>query len=295
MITLSFEGWFQYRMATDPDPTDSRRGLSGYTFALPGEPDFDGVLHLQADEPGVCQRDFGPCSPTNPKVGVQVRAATRNGDPLPELVGADVMLPGSRLEERNGIVVRDDMFPIDPLQIQVRKNGTMLLDRTDLLDPEDPGLTILMANGKQIERRQCAGMTRNSFEVAEATGLPNATNAALIENRDGRRESLELLLAETEDPVRRAALETRIAQLRIVRQWWNLSAKEDTGVKPIDRRAYTLALQAFGWNIPINGPVAANTLGGDAEQHWPLSFWLGGWDGDALCGYIRGQLAIPLA
>ena len=50
MLILNFEGYFQMRMATDPDPPDEPRGLSGYTFALAGEPDLDNLLHLQPDE-----------------------------------------------------------------------------------------------------------------------------------------------------------------------------------------------------------------------------------------------------
>ena len=32
MLKLLFEGYFQMRMATDPDPPDDPRGLSGYTL-----------------------------------------------------------------------------------------------------------------------------------------------------------------------------------------------------------------------------------------------------------------------
>ena len=30
MLRLEFEGYFQMRMADDPDPTDEKRGVSGY-------------------------------------------------------------------------------------------------------------------------------------------------------------------------------------------------------------------------------------------------------------------------
>jgi hypothetical protein len=92
-------------------------------------------------------------------------------------------------------------------------------------------------------------------------------------------------------PVERAALETRISQPNILRQWWNLSEKG----KPIDRRAHQLTLQGYGWSIDINGPVRTNKIGADENTTWPLSFWMGGWDGDALCAYISGYLSIPLA
>ena len=47
-LVLEFEGWCSLRLPTDPDPSDEPRGISGYTFAFAGEPDFDRVLNLQA-------------------------------------------------------------------------------------------------------------------------------------------------------------------------------------------------------------------------------------------------------
>jgi hypothetical protein len=31
------------------------------------------------------------------------------------------------------------------------------------------------------------------------------------------------------------------------------------------------------------------------DYPWNISFWMGGWDGDALCGYVKGTWTIPLA
>ena len=46
-IILHFSGWAQGRIPTDPDPSFEPRGVSGYTFALPGEPDLDRVIYFQ--------------------------------------------------------------------------------------------------------------------------------------------------------------------------------------------------------------------------------------------------------
>lgn len=78
--------------------------------------------------------------------------------------------------------------------------------------------------------------------MAQATGLPDASDETLIKSREERRTNLEVLLEHTEDEAEREALITRLEQLRIVSQWWNLSQPP----RPIDRRAYTLALQASG-------------------------------------------------
>jgi hypothetical protein len=297
-LYLAFEGYFQMRMATDPDPPDEPRGLSGYTFALAGEPDLDGLLHLQPDEEGVCERRFGvKPQATDPRVGVTVRQAKRFDaktlvyKEAPEWIGARVSFVKAQLVERNGIIIRNDLFAIDPLRVQVRKKrGALVLDREDFLDPDNPELPISQATSAMLTRRQPQGLTDNSVEVAKATGLPDASDATCIQNRIIRQKNLEELLKRTRNPVERAALETRISQLNILQQWWNLSEKGT----PIDRRAHQLTLQGYGWSIDINGPVHANKIGADENTTWPLSFWMGGWDGDALCAYISGYLSIPL-
>jgi hypothetical protein len=297
-VYLSFEGYYQMRMATDPDPTDEMRGVSGYTFALAGEPDFDNLVHLQPDEEGVFERRFGyGKNDAGPRVGVTVRQAKRFDDQTlaysdaPEYLDARVSFVKAELTERNGIIIRNDLFVIHPLRVQLRKKrGALVLDREDFLDPNNPGLNITQATSEMLERRQPQGLTTNSVEVAKATGLPDASNDSCINNRRIRQRNLEELLKRTRNPVERAALETRIGQLKILRQWWNLSE----GGKPIDRRAHQLTLQAYGWSIDINGSVYENKIGADENLNWPLSFWMGGWDGDALCAYISGYLSIPL-
>lgn len=290
MLILDFEGYFQDRMTTDPDPTDERRGVSGYTFALAGEPDLDNIVYFQPDEPGVWERKFGPHG--GPKVGVTVRRAQRDGRDVDDLVGGKIAFLGAQLLEHNGILIREDFFVIDPFRVTLAAGGNVLLDRVDYLDPTNPHLPPEQVTGAQLQRRQPAKFTSNSAEVARATGLPNAQNVTLMANRLRRRESLELLLGATTDDVERAALETRIEQLAIVEQWWNLS-QGSPGNRPIDRRAAQLALQASGWNIDMNGKIFTNLVDGDESLPWNVEFWMGGWDGDALCGYVKGTWTIP--
>lgn len=298
-LYLSFEGYFQMRMATDPDPTDEPRGVSGYTFALAGEPDFDNLVHLQPDEKGVCERRYGvsPDAP-GPRVGVTVRQARLFDEEklvytdAPEYLGARVSFVNAQLVERNGIIIRNDFFVLDPVRVQLRKKrGTLVLDREDYLDPNNLSLSIAQTNSDQLKRRQPTGAMTDSVEVAKATGLPDASPESCIYNRRIRQQNLVELLKRTRNRVERAALETRISQLDILRQWWNLSVP---GLKPIDRRAHQLTLQFYGWDIDINGKVHENKINANENAHWPLSFWMGGWDGDALCAYISGYLSIPL-
>ncbi len=66
MLVIAYEGWFQCRMASDPDPTNDPRGISGPTIAVAGEPDFDRVIRLQ--DP-ICPR-----YPHETDIGVDARA-----------------------------------------------------------------------------------------------------------------------------------------------------------------------------------------------------------------------------
>lgn len=294
MLILNFEGYFQMRMATDPDPTDDKRGVSGYTFALAGEPDLDAKIHLQPNEEGVWERRFGPKG--GPKVGVTVRSATRNGTAVPELVGTRVAFVDAQILEHNGILVRNDYFIIQPFRVRLLRadDETILLERVDWLNPENPAMPENDATATMLTRRQAKKFTGNSQAVADATGLESPANVALIANRLERRRSLQELLKTTKDPTEIAALESRIEQLAIVERWWELSANVGQN-RVINRRAAQLALQLDGWNVDMNGDVAVNVLDAATNYPWNISFWMGGWDGDALCGYIKGTWTIPLA
>jgi hypothetical protein len=298
MLKLLFEGYYQMRMATDPDPPNDPRGLSGYTFALPGEPDFDHKLHFQPDEPGSYQRVYGLPGTRGPQIGVRVVDAMQNGSERPDLKGARVRFVDAEVVERNGVIVRNDMFVIDPIRVRIEDaaTGAALLDRVDYLDPNHPHLPVVNATAEQLERHQLqGGFTDGSWKVALATGLPSPDNAALVANRRERQRHL-IELRDTLDkhrqPAEYSALTTRIDQLDILKEWWDLTAPSPA---PLDRRARQLALLADGWDIDINGKVLANALGADEKKLWNLSFWMGGWDGDALCGFIQGELNVPLA
>ena len=293
MLILDFEGYFQMRMATDPDPTDELRGVSGYTFAFCGEPDLDHKLHLQPDEEGVWERDFGPGG--GPKVGVKVTRARLDGKDAPKLVDAKIAFVDAQILEHNGLLVRNDYFIINPFRVTLTAGGKLMLDRVDYLNPSNPDMPENEATSPMLQRRQATTFASNSEQVAMATGLPNAANVTLIENRLNRKASLEALLASTpkKNAVKRAELESRIYELAIVEQWWNLS-QGTPGNRPIDRRAAQLALQLSGWNVDMNGAITANRLGADERYPWNIAFWMGGWDGDAMCGYVQGTWTIPM-
>lgn len=307
-LLLEFEGYYQLRMATDPDPTNELRGVSGYTFALAGEPDLDAILHFQPDEPGVWQRAFGPGDKDGanlpvarisqcggPRVGVLVTRAMLGDKPAHEYNGARVQFLGAQILENNGILARNDFFFIDPLHVRIsHPDGNAFLERNDWVNPIDPTMPLWQATSEMLIRRQPQGAQPNSPEVAAATGLPDASNDTMRRNRADRRDALEHLQKTKEKgSLEYAALETRIQQLKMVDQWWNLLVGTFEE-RPIDRRARQLTLMLYGWDIPVQGTAFVNEVNGDATRPWPLKFWMGGWDADAMTAFIRGTWEIPL-
>ena len=113
---LSFRGWALYRMATDPDPDIAPRGVSGYTFALPGEPDLDQIVYFQMPK-HVKKRSFCP------DIGVRVDGGcfykTTVKDP------AKVAFDGER--ERS-------LRPGQKAWLRLERNGPRVIDTQQTLE-----------------------------------------------------------------------------------------------------------------------------------------------------------------
>ncbi len=232
-------------------------------------------------------------------MGVVVRRATIDGHRAPEFEGTLLQLTNAAILEHNGVLVRNDYFFIafDSVRV-VRDKETVLLERTDWVNPSDPSMPLWEATSDMIVRRQPGAAKSNSTLVAAVTGLPDASNETLIENRRKRQAKLKELRdhieATTKDATQIAALTTRIEQLDIVTQWWNLAVGTWNN-RPIDRRAHQLTLLFEGWHIDVNGKVLVRgDTPVDETARWPLKFWMGGWDGDALTAWMEGSWEIPL-
>src|ERR1700730_1603882 len=122
MMTLKFSGWFQCRLATDPDPSDEPRGVSGFTFALPGEPDLDRIIRFQPQ--GTAYRC---CCPP---IGVHIKGVYEDGCKIDDhpLAGADVdLLHDPKFLGENGIIVQYNE-PIVPFHLCISK-GELRLSR----------------------------------------------------------------------------------------------------------------------------------------------------------------------
>ncbi|BAK36679.1 hypothetical protein MLP_36650 [Microlunatus phosphovorus NM-1] len=278
MITLHFEGWFQCRMATDPDPTDEPHGVSGPTFTVAGEPPFDRLIRLQ--DP-VCPR-----FPHLDDIGVNVVRVEVDGATAPEhpLLGAAVSLTDAEFLQRNLITVPNAFTVIiDPFDLTIAGNG-IVLRRAALWDVTRPELRLddVFLNQALLAPRL------NTIEIqsviaAEATGLVNYP-----EVRRQRRDDLRHQLDQTTDPTAKLALVKRIRAIEAdaIMAGQRLAAEQFMGMRA-------------GYAFPLNGEAlvsdAEGRLGGTVgrSQLWPVEFWLGGYDVDALCAYMRGQLSVP--
>ena len=280
MMDIDFEGWWQCRFATDPDPTDDPRGVSGPTFITPGEPVFDRVIRFQ--DP------VSPRWPFDDRIGVTVTAVAVHGEPQPDhaLVAEPVdLLGGPQFTQRNLVLVEQPFqVLIDPFDLQVGTPGSVLLRRKALWDVTRPDLTVedVFLDEALIAPRMNT-VAVQSAEVAEATGILDYPGyrrqrlADLTERRDG-----------VTDPTERAALERRITAL-----------DDDailTGVRLASEQFLGMQVSSdFALNGTPEALDGSNGLGGTVgtSQPWGLRMWWGGYDVDTLCGFVRGTLSVP--
>jgi hypothetical protein len=291
MMNMEFEGWWQCRFATDPDPSDDPRGVSGPTFVVAGEEPLDRIIRWQSPR--------FPRYPMQKSVGVSVRRVTL-GDPPVEgtapnavavadhpLVGAAVdLLDDPQFLQRNLVLVREAFTVfIDPFHIQVGVPGsTPVLSRAALWDVTRPDLTINdVYLDEQLLAPRANAIAVQSVEVAEATGI--------VDYSAYRAERLAVLQTKRDvatDLVEQAALDRRILALT--------DDKILAGVRLASTQF--LGMQA-SYSFPLNGdPVVEDPgkkLGGrvGTSQVWPLVMWWGGYDVDTMCGYVKGTLSVP--
>jgi len=301
-LDINFEGYFMCRLATDPDPTNEERGMSGYTMALAFEDPLDQVIRLQADAEWLRHNARAPLPDMKITVGVSVRSLQFQGalyDGARSLLGAkvyldgrDFPLPGPTFESRNSTVGSDDSFAfvVNPFNLRVEQAETgAKLTATDYVDPADPKLPLWRVNDPGIYGRRlptCASL--GDTEVMEAINVFDAFGYF----RD-RKRYLEKLIRDTtaardasDAPAKRSQMEARIESYKS--RIYQLDYWGDRVINKIQTKV--------GWEFVINGPQAVEgDLGGtiDPTQPWGVNFWFGGWDGDLLLGYMRGTLSVP--
>src|SRR5215210_6042114 len=135
LLDIQFEGHFMCRIATDPDPTNEQRGVSGYTIALVHEDPLDQVIRTQIEDEKFLEKNLRePAQQMGIKVGVNVCNVSFDGKPLygptrDALLGARLYLEGKDdpfdgpiFDSRNNIVGSDDnmAFVINPFELRLQ-------------------------------------------------------------------------------------------------------------------------------------------------------------------------------
>jgi hypothetical protein len=287
-IDLGFEGYFMCRLTTDPDPTDEKRGVSGYTLALASEDDLDNWIQLNPS-PSYIDRNLREPGKTLIArgvlvLGVKVTGVQVNGQDhkrAPDIVGAAVNLLGAggrvpAFEGRNDIVGSDDNveFPIDPFIIDIKnKNGAIHINRQDVL-PNNLPIWKLPASAYQDRVGIPNALPEPILEVMEAIGVYD-----FYEFFRNRAKWINHLMEQTTDPDQIQMYKTRLYVIEFFG----------------DRIRSRLGMQRI-WNFQISGStgIADGLPEVDISAPWPVNFWFGGFDGDLMIGYMRGALHLPL-
>ncbi len=274
MLSLKFSGWFQCRLSSDPDPYDEPRGISGDTRCLLGEPDLDRIIRFHNP---IVQRTY--CPP----IGVFVTNVIQDNAVLSNnpLQGALLNFEDSpQFCGHNGIVAERGEEPIVPLTVSLSVNSMKILERKLSDTPPAFPFNLYRPNSvlHDIGDAPCGGLVIDFADIAEQTGIYNVE-----EIMKGRIEKLqEDLLRETDD-VNRINIESRINSLNI----W---------ITKLPRSAIEFSVKVC-WNLSLSGAIIntdSNTfieLGSVSD--WLLSFWMGGWDNDGMCGFVNGLLVMP--
>ncbi|HXO19917.1 MAG TPA: hypothetical protein VOA87_08345 [Thermoanaerobaculia bacterium] len=301
LLEIQFQGYFLCRLATDPDPTNELRGVSGYTMSLIGEEPLDQVIRTQVTADFARDNLREPAERMGIKIGVDVSGVLYDGKPFAPaaaalaggklyLEGENPPFPGPTYDSRNNIVGSDDnmSFVINPFELAIRSKQ-VAIRAVDYLNPARPEQKIWEIEDPDLyARRLPTAFTSSSAQVMSILRVFDQFSYF----RDRRRYLTERI-AELEedvqkgrgDPAKLAAkiegMRTRVYQI----EFWG------------DRVSSKLAYQ-LTYSFNVNGPQTVEgekALGGKVQtgNPWPFTAWFGGWDGDLLVGYMQGSLGIP--
>lgn len=331
-LTAYFEGYFMCRIATDPDPTDEKRGLSGYTMALVGEDVLDQVIRLQVGETKQKREEFLQRNLRPPADDMRIKPPAKN-IPNNDLIGKKQLTLRDALEK--GVWVRSVTFDGKPYNPQHGLDNPLVGARVSLLGDDKPfkgaifeGRNNITGSGDNFAfiidpfhlqlHNEDADITICAKDILNPA-KPNQKIWEMLEPTIyGRRlsnavEEKSLEVAEAINVIDFYGYFS--ARRRYLQKQIELNKNPDCKTKEqFKSRLYQLdfwgdrVISKLGtkvsWSFNVNEfrlpnclkvQDENNLLGGkiDKEQPWPVQFWFGGWDGDLLVGYMRGSLSMP--
>ncbi|WP_339701811.1 hypothetical protein [uncultured Roseivirga sp.] len=259
MITIKFKGWFQCRLATDPDPADEPRGISGYMRALPGEPDLDRIIRFH--NPLVVRSHTS-------KVGVFVTELYKSNTKIEKhpLIGAKVNLENNPIFHGwNSIIADDGEEPIIPMDISISNDDFRIYKKHRHDNYEYP-----------FEETRAVQVIPGANDLLEQVGIYD--EFSFVKRRIAL---LEKDLTNVKDLQEKYIITERIKWLKagisysFFRFRMNYNIKEMKG--PLE-------------TINVNDIIYI-----DDETEWYLNFWMGAWDADAQNGFVSGILQLKKA
>lgn len=287
---LQFKGWAQGRIPTDPDPSNEPRGVSGYTFALPGEPDLDRIIYFQPGK-GIVQRSHTPAIGVQVTGGVEFVTQGNGGDttfvsktPITEghpLFNARVnLLNDSVFDSRNSTIIYNGFGVMNPFILSIEGKG-LSINRRFYPDPTKPQ--------NDLEKYSIDTLTPFMLNMVVMDSVEMILNTGVLDRSAFRNERLALLRNDLailvgkktkskKELIEIAALEKRISELEMN--------------DPSNRRTRQIGTQVL-INYPLNAENAKlgnRTIKPTAD--WPTMIWMGGWDADSLGFYIYGTVQI---
>jgi hypothetical protein len=296
VLELDFQGWFQCRLATDPDGAQVHRGVTGNAFAIGDEPDLDRIIRLQPET--ATSRSHGPA------IGVRVTEARllasplhtpTSGKPVPAFIDARLSLLGDPKFEGRNHLVSEDGEPIDPFDLLVEGAKGVRLHRRVRSDRTINDMTPVQRRG--------SGRYPISLVLNLAALHDNLRRMGKIASpQDYLKERVaalkaDLEAAEKKDPIGREAEELRF-RLEVLSQakpgnirWSRFffgveyfhtlsDAKIEAELKGID--------PPFKVRLPKGDPTK------DTDSKWLVNYHIGFYDTDALCAYMYGTLRVPV-
>ncbi|HVH24908.1 MAG TPA: ferritin-like domain-containing protein [Pseudonocardia sp.] len=263
-LSVDFDGWYQARLATGGDPYNDPRGVSGWQFAYPGEPDLDRIIRFHPA--GTFLR---PHLDPGITIGVTISSATVDAGPeLPGVAGGVVdLLDDPVFEGHNGVIAGDGDEPIVPLRLRIAGGG-LVLERSALDEYRLPYLE-QTSLGPAVDAEAPAETLRAKYGLG-SNELPDRIQAAV--------DRLTQAITDTpaEDQLTRRILTDRRRRIGpgafFFTVAWRLRL---TGTDAVAQ-------------VPDGVPAPAS------DQPWWLELLSTGFDPDAGCALVRGVLHAPL-
>ncbi len=300
VLELKFQGWFQCRLASDPDGANEKRGITGNNFAIGDQPDLDRIIRFQPSSTIIRSH----C----PEIGVYVITAKIIAPPIdlynvvkevPDFIGAKIdLLDSPKFEGRNHMV-SDDGEPIDPFELRIETNNGIVLSRAVIGNGEINDMTSGQRAGSGRYVTNGGASTDAVKEYLKRIGKYTSPHSYL----DERIALLKADLAKIPpDQIQGLAAEKLLFRLQCLDE-----AKMSSVGKPVaggvrwsryfffvDYLHTISGKPVIDMNKVDLGFTFRKGHARDVNEKWLIEYHFGFFDSDALSAYAYGTIKIPV-